>query len=70
MIIYSVGLIGNPFIVETHHVKGYIRKDGTVVEPYYRDGHGNTQIDRTVEQGGGYFRSNPERIRSHSGTLR
>ncbi|MCG7337154.1 hypothetical protein MHZ95_17995 [Sporosarcina sp. ACRSM] len=45
--------------VEPHDVKGYYRQDGTYVKGYYRDGDGNTDIDRDKEQGGGYTRSNP-----------
>jgi hypothetical protein len=30
------------------------------VEGYWRDGDGNTTVDRSVEQGGGYERSNPD----------
>ncbi|WP_394238309.1 hypothetical protein [Niallia oryzisoli] len=52
--------LDNTHFVKPHEVSGYIRADGTSVEPYYRDGDGNTMIDRTVEQGGGYFRSNPD----------
>lgn len=42
--------------VTPHEVSGYERQDGTRVDGYYRDGDADTSIDRTVEQGGGYFR--------------
>jgi hypothetical protein len=45
--------------VQPHHVSGYVKDDGTVVEAHWRDGDGNTDIDRTVEEGGGYFANNP-----------
>jgi hypothetical protein len=45
--------------VDPHEVSDYVRSDGTEVEGYWRDGDGNTNIDRTIEQGGGYFRHNP-----------
>ncbi|PIC96648.1 hypothetical protein CSV69_03755 [Sporosarcina sp. P26b] len=43
--------------VEPHSVKGYHRADGTPVNGYYRDGDGDTSVDRDVDQGGGYFRN-------------
>lgn len=46
--------------VKSHFVEGYFRNDGTYVEGYYRDGDGNTAINHSVEQGGGYLRSNPD----------
>lgn len=46
--------------VEPHYVNGYLRSDGTYVEGYYRDGDGDTTVDRTEENGGGYFRGDPE----------
>jgi hypothetical protein len=52
--------IGNTHFVNPHHVNGYIRNDGTYVEGYYRDGDGNTAINRPVEAGGGYFSGNPD----------
>ena len=52
--------MGNTHIVQPHFVDPYIRQDGTLVDGYYRDGDGNTEINRTVEQGGGYNRSNPD----------
>lgn len=52
--------LGNTHFVNPHYVNGYSRNDGTYVEGYYRDGDGNPAIDQTVEQGGGYIRSNPD----------
>ena len=42
--------------VDPHHVNGYFRQDGTYVKGYFRDGDGNTSVDRSLEQGGGYLR--------------
>jgi Protein of unknown function (DUF3892) len=52
----------NPGIhfVEPHYVEGYFRQDGTYVDGYWRDGDGNTDIDLTIEDGGGYIRTNPD----------
>jgi hypothetical protein len=49
---------------ETHHVKphwveGHWR-DGTWIEGYWRDGDGNTSVNLTEKQGGGYYRTNPD----------
>lgn len=52
--------LGNTHFVNPHHVNGYFRNDGTYVEGYFRDGDGNSAVDRTVEAGGGYIRSNPD----------
>lgn len=52
--------LGHTHFVKPHYVNGYVREDGTVVEAYFRDGDGNTSINRTEEQGGGYLRSNPD----------
>jgi hypothetical protein len=46
--------------VAPHWVDGYYRADGTFVEGYWRDGDGDTSVDRTVEQGGGWSQSNPD----------
>lgn len=43
--------------VSPHEVDSYTRADGTVVEGYWRDGDGNTSINLTEEEGGGYFRN-------------
>ncbi|RDU37077.1 hypothetical protein DRW41_10350 [Neobacillus piezotolerans] len=52
--------LGNIHFVKPHHVDGYFRSDGTYVEGYYRDGDGNTAINRPLEAGGGYLRSDPD----------
>lgn len=41
--------------VRPHSVSSYVRKDGTVVSGYWRDGDGNTHIDRFI----GYWAHNP-----------
>lgn len=41
--------------VSPHMVRDYQRRDGTFVAGYWRDGDGNTDINR----GYGYFRRNP-----------
>ncbi|MBP1931479.1 hypothetical protein [Ammoniphilus resinae] len=46
--------------VDPHYVHGYDRADGVHVDGYWRDGDGNTDHDLTVEQGGGYFQTNPD----------
>ncbi len=45
--------------VEPHWVSEHQRADGTYVKAHWRDGDGNTSINLTSEQGGGYWRSNP-----------
>ncbi|WP_280771829.1 hypothetical protein [Salipaludibacillus daqingensis] len=45
--------------VQPHEVDGYYREDGTYVDGYYRDGDGDTSVNLTAEEGGGYYRSNP-----------
>jgi hypothetical protein len=50
--------------LESHHVKphwveGHWR-DGHWVDGYWRDGDGNSSVNLTEEQGGGYSRSNPD----------
>lgn len=42
--------------VDPHHVDGYTKADGTYVRDYWRDGNGDSNIDLTKEQGGGYYR--------------
>ncbi|ANX13920.1 hypothetical protein ABE41_018060 [Fictibacillus arsenicus] len=42
--------------VKPHYVEGYMREDGTYVNGYYRDGDGNTSINRDENHGGGYLR--------------
>lgn len=44
--------------VEPHQVNSYFKTDGTYVEGYWRDGDGDTSINLSTEQGGGYTRSN------------
>jgi hypothetical protein len=56
----------NIHFVNPHYVEGYVRKDGTIVEGYFRDGDGDTSINRTIEQGGGYFRTNPDNITANN----
>ena len=41
--------------VTPHSVRAYERKDGTFVAGYWRDGDGDTTINRTI----GYLRHNP-----------
>ena len=41
--------------VHPHWVNSYTRKDGTFVHGFWRDGDGNTGIDRAF----GYFAHNP-----------
>jgi len=50
----------NQHFVNPHPVSGYVRGDGTQVDGYWRDGDGNTSIDRGVEDGGGYMQTNPD----------
>ncbi len=45
--------------VNPNHVDSYVRADGTVVEGYWRDGDGDTSVDKTAAEGGGYLQSNP-----------
>ncbi len=44
--------------VNPHTVESYRRKDGTFVAGYWRDGDGNTDIDRST----GYYARNPNAI--------
>ena len=46
--------------VNPHHVQGYTRADGTVVDDYWRDGDGDTSDDLTVNEGGGYDQTNQD----------
>lgn len=57
---------GNQHFVEPHSVDGYTRADGTYVDGYFRDGDGNTDVNRAKEAGGGYFRSNPDDTRDNN----
>ncbi|WP_143083023.1 hypothetical protein [Salibacterium qingdaonense] len=56
----------NLHAVDPHEVSGYETEDGTMVEGYYRDGDGNTDINLSKEDGGGYLRSNPDGDPSHN----
>ncbi|WP_226581050.1 hypothetical protein [Halobacillus litoralis] len=52
--------------VQPHYVDGYFRSDGTYVEGYYRDGGGNTNVNHSVSEGGGYTRTNPDGLESNN----
>lgn len=41
--------------VHPHMVSSYRRKDGTLVKGFWRDGDGNTKVNRAF----GYFAANP-----------
>lgn len=41
--------------VHPHRVSSYTRKDGTFVSGYWRDGDGNTKVNRAT----GYWAKNP-----------
>jgi hypothetical protein len=45
--------------VRPHWVEGHWR-DGQWIEGYWRDGDGNTDVNLTEQQGGGYERTNPD----------
>lgn len=45
--------------VKPHYVEGHWR-DGQWIEGYWRDGDGDTSVNLTEEQGGGYLRTNPD----------
>ncbi|MCX8046992.1 MAG: hypothetical protein N3A70_08995 [Anoxybacillus gonensis] len=45
--------------VRPHWVDGHWR-EGQWIEGYWRDGDGNTGVNLTEEQGGGYIRTNPD----------
>ena len=44
--------------VHPHNVSAYMRKDGTAVAGYWRDGDGNTTVNRAT----GYFARNPNAV--------
>ncbi|MCA1033559.1 MULTISPECIES: hypothetical protein [Bacillus] len=46
--------------VNPHYVQDHTRSNGTHVEGYWRDGDGDTRHDLTVDEGGGYDRTNPD----------
>ncbi|PAB60214.1 hypothetical protein [Anaeromicrobium sediminis] len=45
--------------VKPHYVQGHMR-NGHYIEGHWRDGDGNTNINLTEENGGGYIRTNPD----------
>lgn len=45
--------------VRPHWVEGHWR-DGQWIEGYWRDGDGDTDVNLTEQQGGGYERTNPD----------
>lgn len=51
--------IADSHYVDPHYVHRYDRADGTHVDGYWRDGDGDTSVNLTEAQGGGYIRSNP-----------
>jgi len=54
----SFEIITPAHYVHPHPVSSYTRSDGTFVRGYWRDGDGNTQINRSF----GYFARNPNAI--------
>lgn len=44
--------------VHPHDVSSYTKKDGTFVKGFWRDGDGNTDVNRDI----GYFAGNPNPI--------
>ena len=46
-------------LVDPHWVNDYYKADGTHVEGYWRDGDGDTSVNLSTQQGGGYMHSNP-----------
>ena len=44
--------------VRPHEVRSYTRRDGTLVSGYWRDGDGDTTIDRMT----GYYSRNPNAV--------
>jgi hypothetical protein len=45
--------------VKPHWVEGHYQ-NGNWIDGYWRDGDGDTSVDLTEEQGGGYLQSNPD----------
>lgn len=43
--------------VSPHHVDSYTKANGTFVDEYWRDGDGDTSVDLTLKDGGGFFRN-------------
>ncbi|WP_246188130.1 hypothetical protein [Paenibacillus tengchongensis] len=56
----TAGINPEQHFVHPHFVEPYYREDGTYVEGYWRDGDGDTDIDLSMEDGGGYMRTNPD----------
>lgn len=48
---------GGETFVTPHWVESYINKAGDVIDGFWRDGDGDTSVDLTEDEGGGYFRS-------------
>lgn len=48
---------GGENFVTPHWVDSYINKAGDVIEGFWRDGDGDTSVDLTEDEGGGYFRN-------------
>lgn len=46
--------------VDPHYVSDHFRSDGQHVSGYWRDGDGDTSTDLSIDEGGGYFRSDPD----------
>ena len=46
--------------VDPHYVNSYEMQNGTQVDGYWRDGDGDTSNNLTLEEGGGYWRSDPD----------
>lgn len=44
--------------VHPHNVSSYTRRDGTFVSGYWRDGDGNTKVNRNT----GYWAKNPDAV--------
>lgn len=58
--------------VDPHEVDGYYREDGTFIDRYYRDGDGDTTVNQSKADGGGYYQSNPDgdltnNLKAHGG---
>ena len=48
---------GGETFVSPHFVDDYTKSDGTTVSGFWRDGDGDTSVDLTEDEGGGYFRN-------------
>lgn len=49
--------------VHPHKVSSYVRSDGTIVSGYWRDGDGNTAVNRLI----GWRQHNPYTLKNSSG---